>query len=93
MMTYTIAVSINIYRGNMSISCGCGGVLESEKLTFFIIYRNFLLIILGLSLIPVEINVNRAASSVWDGIIFPLVISICVLLTYGVVNQFNEQRL
>lgn len=43
---YTSAIGINVYRGNKNISCGCGNVLESEKLSYKLIIRNLLLMLM-----------------------------------------------
>lgn len=45
---YTIAVGINLARGRRNLSCGCGGVLESEQLNFGIVFRNLFLMCLFL---------------------------------------------
>jgi len=46
LLIYTGAVGWNLLRGHRDLSCGCGGVLESERLHSGIIFRNMLLIAL-----------------------------------------------
>ncbi|SMO65640.1 MauE/DoxX family redox-associated membrane protein [Melghirimyces algeriensis] len=40
---YTGAVVINLVRGNQDISCGCGSVLESDRLSWGLVVRNLFL--------------------------------------------------
>lgn len=49
-LIYTGAVIVNLIRGNTDHSCGCGSVLESERLHWGIVLRNGLLIGAGVLL-------------------------------------------
>ncbi|WP_370296304.1 MauE/DoxX family redox-associated membrane protein [Rossellomorea marisflavi] len=41
---YTIAILINLVRGNSDINCGCGGVIGEHKLSFKLVFRNLILL-------------------------------------------------
>ncbi|MFS3915139.1 MauE/DoxX family redox-associated membrane protein [Bacillus australimaris] len=41
---YTGAVAFNLLRGHRDISCGCGGLLENERLHWGIVIRNVLML-------------------------------------------------
>ncbi|MBO8157189.1 MAG: hypothetical protein H0Z32_12075 [Bacillaceae bacterium] len=43
---YTIAILVNLFRGNTEIDCGCGGILGNHKLSYKLVFRNLLLIFL-----------------------------------------------
>lgn len=47
---YNLAISINLIRGRSMISCGCGGIINNHKLTWFLVHRNlvFILVIVWL---------------------------------------------
>lgn len=40
LVSYTVAVIINLFRGNTNISCGCGGVVGNHKLSWYLPVRN-----------------------------------------------------
>ncbi|OUA87631.1 MauE/DoxX family redox-associated membrane protein [Bacillus thuringiensis] len=44
---YSLVVLYSLLKGNSNISCGCGGLLESDKLHLGIIIRNIVIIIIG----------------------------------------------
>ena len=50
LVTYTIAISINLLRGNTDINCGCGSLLESNHLHIGLVARNSLLILMSILL-------------------------------------------
>lgn len=47
---YTGAVTFNLLRGHRDISCGCGGLLENERLHWGIVIRNVLMMALVIGL-------------------------------------------
>lgn len=52
---YTIAIGINLFRGRTDIDCGCGGIVGENKISYKLIARNIILVILmALSLIYVQ---------------------------------------
>ncbi|MCU4716266.1 hypothetical protein OCE25_28970 [Bacillus cereus] len=44
---YSLLILYSLLKGNSNISCGCGGLLESDKLHLGIIIRNIFIIIIG----------------------------------------------
>jgi hypothetical protein len=46
----TLAVAINLVRGNVDIDCGCGGVHGASRLSWLVLVRNAVLILLALGL-------------------------------------------
>jgi hypothetical protein len=85
MMVYTSAVLINIYRGNIFISCGCGGMLEREKLSSSIVIRNITLMLMGLLLLIADFS----PFSVNFQTIMSLISATCLILLYGSVMQLK----
>ncbi len=90
LIVYTTAILINLFRGNIYISCGCGGVLESDKLSTLLVYRNIVLIILGISLLKMNDFLNINSDSY---IVLPFLVSIAILLLYGVAKVFIEHNI
>jgi uncharacterized membrane protein YphA (DoxX/SURF4 family) len=39
-LIYTIAITINLFKGRNDFSCGCGGVLESNTISWWLVIRN-----------------------------------------------------
>ncbi|NRR24372.1 MauE/DoxX family redox-associated membrane protein [Brevibacillus sp. MS2.2] len=37
---YSLAISINLLKGNNNISCGCGGLVGDHKLSWKLVFRN-----------------------------------------------------
>lgn len=84
---YTLAISINLYRGNVRISCGCGGVLESNQLTSFLVYRNLVLIIIAFVIFnegQIEFSMFKDLNS--------LLLALTILFLYGASVEFYQQR-
>ncbi|MFJ8516171.1 MauE/DoxX family redox-associated membrane protein [Lysinibacillus xylanilyticus] len=53
---YTIVISINVIKGRTDIDCGCGGIVGAHKLSWMLVYRNLILIIvLVVSLLMINI--------------------------------------
>ncbi|QTM97919.1 hypothetical protein ERJ70_00325 [Sediminibacillus dalangtanensis] len=88
MLIYTGAVSVNIYKGNTLIACGCGGVLENDRLSLLIVYRNLALVLIGVgtSFLREEFMVHLPYFHFTS-----LLISVSILMVYGVLVTFFEQ--
>jgi uncharacterized membrane protein YphA (DoxX/SURF4 family) len=43
---YSIAISYNLLKGKKEISCGCGGILGNNSLSWFLVVRNFFLVLI-----------------------------------------------
>lgn len=65
LLTYTIAIVINILRGRTEISCGCGGVLGNHNLSWKLVIRNIVLIC-----ICIVVALNKELLFSFDAIIF-----------------------
>lgn len=83
---YTSAIAINLHKGHVQISCGCGGVLESNRLTPFLIYRNLCLIIIALILLSEE---KRNYSTLES--IHAMLLASILLLLFGAYREFRQQ--
>ncbi len=44
---YSVAILVNLLRGNRNISCGCGGVVGNHKLSWWLVLRNLALILIA----------------------------------------------
>lgn len=88
LLTYSVAIAINLYKGHIRISCGCGGVLESDQLSWKHLLRNSLLVIFGVITYLNKTNIE----------IFTLEFAINILvganlvILYGVIKEFNFQH-
>ncbi|ENQ3112669.1 DoxX family membrane protein [Bacillus cereus] len=51
LLSYNLAMIVNLFRGNTDFSCGCGGLLGDYKLSWWIVGRNFFIILLDLFLL------------------------------------------
>ncbi|WP_226535519.1 MauE/DoxX family redox-associated membrane protein [Fictibacillus halophilus] len=102
LIAYSIAILMNIVRGNNEISCGCGGVIGEHKITYKLIVRN-LLILLG---VIVVYSSGTTIASI-DGLfinnasleeilnkksIFVLLISVTIIIFYDVANKLIKIR-
>lgn len=85
---YSIAVGINIYRGNTNISCGCGSVLENDHLSLAILYRNGFLIFCNV-LICIYAKYSNLTLPIHRSIpIFLL--SLASIILYGITKKIIE---
>jgi len=44
---YSCAIAINLVRGRREVSCGCGGIAGNHTLSWWLVLRNFTLMIMG----------------------------------------------
>ncbi|MBN3522533.1 MauE/DoxX family redox-associated membrane protein [Paenibacillus apiarius] len=51
---YTFAIGYNLLRGHKDISCGCGGVLENERLRWGLVLRNLFMIMVVIAVWKVQ---------------------------------------
>lgn len=87
MITYTVAIFLNLYKGNTAISCGCGGVLESEELSYNHLLRNF-------SLIVISYFVYKYSNQLkveWAQSVFMFLIASSFVIFYGAMKEFARQ--
>jgi Methylamine utilisation protein MauE len=89
LLIYTIAISINLLRGRKDLACGCGGVLESERLHYGLVIRNLLFIIA-----VVLLSFTSKENDISDGwlTIGILLVSVALLLITAVISEFNQVR-
>lgn len=88
MSIFMIGIGINLYVGNTEISCGCGGVLEKDRLSINHIYRNAILIFTALLIAFSEINIPTIPYLAFSGII-----AIITVLIIDMVTELQTQRL
>lgn len=89
MATYTFAIAKNIYKGNVRISCGCGGVMESSRLTNLHVYRNTFLVLISIFILKSQ--VNSSDFSIHLSNLMWFVSALNMILIYGVIAEFNGQ--
>ena len=90
--SYTIAISINIVRGNTDIDCGCGGLIGSHKLSNALIVRNISIITLLLFIIvPVGLIDLRRDQLSYGEVYFQLVgISIFIIMFFKCLSYLKS---
>jgi len=47
---YTTAISVNLVRGRRDIGCGCSGAMHKQLITWWLVFRNLLLMVAGAAL-------------------------------------------
>lgn len=87
MSIFMIGIGINLYVGNTEISCGCGGVLEKDRLSTNHIYRNAILISTALLIVFSKMNIPTIPYLVFSGII-----AIIVVLIIDMATELQAQR-
>lgn len=92
--SYTIAISINIMRGNTDIDCGCGGLIGSHKLSNALIMRNISIIILLLFVIaPIGLIDLRRNQLSYGEVYFQLVgLSIFIIMFFKCLGYLKSIR-
>ncbi|MDP6376326.1 MAG: MauE/DoxX family redox-associated membrane protein [Pseudomonadales bacterium] len=79
LITYTLAIVVNLARGRSSIDCGCGG--EPTPISVWMVLRNALLVILaGVATLPV----SRFELTT---VLFAAATALTVWMLYALANQ------
>ncbi|MDQ0818682.1 hypothetical protein QF033_003260 [Bacillus pumilus] len=80
--TYTGAVTFNLLRGHRNISCGCGGLLENDRLHWGIVIRNVSMLALVIGLFYVHSYVETIP---WQFhiICFLIAVAVCFIIAVG----------
>ncbi|CAM5796881.1 MauE/DoxX family redox-associated membrane protein [Brevibacillus borstelensis] len=47
LILYSFAIALNLFRGRREISCGCGGVAGNHRISWLLVVRNLLLMLLA----------------------------------------------
>lgn len=83
LLMYVIAISINLYRGRTEISCGCGGAAGHHNLSWWLVVRNVLLILIGGWL--------YVQNSAWSGMqAIPVLMSAALsMVLLAITNEFR----
>ncbi|WP_409978189.1 MauE/DoxX family redox-associated membrane protein [Anoxybacteroides tepidamans] len=55
---FSVFVLINLFKGNKNFSCGCGGILENERLSYWMVLRNVVIILIALIFFKTKHSVN-----------------------------------
>ncbi|SDF71369.1 Methylamine utilisation protein MauE [Fontibacillus panacisegetis] len=87
---YTLAIAFNLFRGHQDISCGCGGILEHERLNWGLVYRNVLLITIVIIIGIICENMVIKADVISKFALF--LISISLYLTIYIYKKINIIR-
>ncbi|MBW3698828.1 methylamine utilization protein [Bacillus aerophilus] len=76
---YTGAVTFNLIRGHRDISCGCGGLLENDRLHWGIVIRNLLMLTLVAGLYYVHPSVEMISLRL-KMICFLIAAAVCLII-------------
>lgn len=87
LLSYNYAIFINIRRGNTKISCGCGGMLESENLSKNHLMRN---ILIG-STVVLDYTTGATLEVSWFQQLMILIISLCFVYMLGSIKELKNQ--
>ena len=88
---YTTAVTLNLVRKNTDFSCGCGSVLESDKLHWGLVLRNIILISAGL-IIFYETTSTHLPFTIHFSFIFICGSALLFFLTGKILLLLNQKR-
>lgn len=90
LIVYTTAIVINLVRGNVNMSCGCGSVFESSNLNFGLVIRNSLLVLVYLF---VFLNNEYTLSQLnfYDTSVL-IGLSIWLVLIWAIVKEFLDGK-
>ncbi|QWJ09315.1 hypothetical protein J5V76_28760 (plasmid) [Bacillus mycoides] len=98
---YSLGVIINLLRGKSNISCGCGGSLESNHLSWPLIIRNLIFIIFFLFTYTFETKMGNVQFILMDqslNHIYSYDLVITVLLAFStwivfflIILKFNDK--
>lgn len=87
---YTTAIVINLLRGNVEISCGCGSILESDRLTYRLVIRNLIFVVIFMTILS---NKKYKINQLFPlEIILLLLLSICILVLGSIIKEVNNGR-
>ncbi|MDM5299709.1 MauE/DoxX family redox-associated membrane protein [Bacillus pumilus] len=97
---YTGAVAFNLLRGHRDISCGCGGLLENDRLHWGIVIRNGMMLALVIGLFFMHAHVAPVPWSL-KTVCFLIAVAVCFVMAVGQeillfkrkwVSQFNSEH-
>lgn len=90
LFTYSLAILINLLRGNTNISCGCGSVLDHDHLSIGLIIRNLCLIAIYIFLY-IEKNTTVALIQLsLEEILSYILLATGVLILYGIIREIRQ---
>jgi hypothetical protein len=87
LVIYSLAIGINLFRGNIDFDCGCGGILENSKLTGWIIVRNMFLIVAA-------IMINLSYQIISSSMIYLItqILSLCIIVIIWTIKDLLEVK-
>ncbi|MCM3324818.1 MauE/DoxX family redox-associated membrane protein [Cytobacillus kochii] len=89
---FNIAILVNLLNGKVNMSCGCGGVLESETLNFKMIIRNICFIFFAIFILTLKNNFTFISFSVLQkGVL--IFISIKLILIFIILKELKVIKL
>lgn len=90
LVVYTIAISINLIRGNINFDCGCGGIVGNHQLSWKLVMRNLLLGYLLYLIVVYNPYIATIDNASWFQIsIYEASIIICSLLIVIFYSSLN----
>lgn len=99
---YTLAILINLLRKRKNISCGCGGIIGNHNLSWFLILRNFILIMLTFFLTLKKTPLASIEALIWEQKSFTeifsqtafliIIMSVIFIITIMIVNALFVAR-
>lgn len=94
---YSIAISINLFRGRTNISCGCGGMAGNHQLSWKLVLRNLCLIITCFMVYKIDCSLGSLSSFMFSKTplytiysfesIFTIIFSFALITVYALFQQ------
>lgn len=84
-ISYTIAITINLFKKRTDIDCGCGGITGNHKISWYLIIRNLIIISIILLLI---INIQYSVQSISLNTLFIFFVSLVTTVFIGIIVEF-----
>lgn len=84
LIVYSIAISVNLVKGNKEISCGCGGLIGDHKLSWKLVFRNLGFFGVGLWLYQYD-HKWSLIESIIQGNVLAYEIIVMILIVWGAI--------
>jgi uncharacterized membrane protein YphA (DoxX/SURF4 family) len=86
LLLYVIAISFNLLKGNVNVLCGCGGILGNQNLSWSLVSRNILFILISVFLILCNIFLEDIDSGLKNNVSLYVLVYCSLLIFLCVIN-------
>ncbi|TJY42665.1 DoxX family membrane protein [Cohnella pontilimi] len=83
LILYTLAIIANLLRNRVDISCGCGGILGNHNISWSLVVRNFVLVILAVLLISGSLKITNISLLSLDIYVSTIILTYISMFIYN----------